>query len=320
MIWNKPQDEPFSKASVYLEVNKQFIQGVVPHLKGSDCIVDLACGIGTLTEALLPDLRYHATHRGRGSGWPKIRNGAKIIGIDISREALKLAQAHFTQLGVLASCGETSFPPPETPDRVLMMVVEAAGDCLPMPHAVADVVLLGNAIHCFSDKDKLIQEIHRVLKPAGIFAFNSSFYAGTIVEGTERFYAEWLKQALRYVKRREEEWKEQGVGAVFRQRGHGRPAFSNRWLTPSEYQQALEEHGFDVLSVAERSVQMSRHNFESVSAYTATWEAELASVLLSGYPVKLACEALEKAVGFAFAAVAVESVPRVWLEVIGVKR
>lgn len=43
-------------------------------------------------------------------------------------------------------------------------------------------------------------------------------------------------------------------------------------------------------------------------------------MLLSGYLVELACEALEKSVGPAFEVMDVEAVPRSWLEVIGIKR
>jgi ubiquinone/menaquinone biosynthesis C-methylase UbiE len=187
--------------------------------------------------------------------------------------------------------------------RPIFVLVEASGDCIPVADGVADVILLGNAIHCFMDKAKLLKEVCRVLRPSGLFAFNSSFYAGTMVKGTEKFYEEWMKYALHHLR------------GVSRSRGCGRPAFSNRWLTPAEYSQLLSESGLDVVGTMERVVQMSRRNFETVGAYS-----ELASVLLSGYPVKLACEALEKAVGQAFEAVRVETVPRSWLEAISVKR
>lgn len=48
---------PFSKEPEYLELNKCFVRSIVPRLKGLDCIVDLACGTGTLTELLPAELR-----------------------------------------------------------------------------------------------------------------------------------------------------------------------------------------------------------------------------------------------------------------------
>lgn len=314
--------EPFSKASVYLEVNRQFVQGVLPHFGGRDCIVDLACGTGMLTELLLSGLRQHTAHQEQESGWSRAADGTKVIGIDISRRSLKLARERFTSLGCLVSPEAMWSLDHRThlQDPVRMMCVEAPGDRLPVANGVADIVLLGNAVHCFLDKGRLFQEVHRVLRPAGVFAFNSTFYAGGMVAGTEKFYEQWMKEALRYVKRRVEEYKARGMERIVRRRGRGQPAFSNRWLTAAEYGQALDALGFDVVSVTERSIQMSRQHFEGISAYTGTWEAELASVLLSGYPVELACEALESAVGPALESVGVEAVPRAWLEVIGVKR
>jgi len=309
--------EPFSKEPEYRELNRQFIQCIIPQLKGLDCVVDLACGVGTLTELLFTELRHHAAklEQERGAGLPGIVDRMKVIGVDISRESLKLAQDHFKELGMLVWPAMEQSPRQETYDRVLMVFVEAIGDRLPVADTIVDTALLGNAIHCFIDKARLFQEVHRVLRTAGVFAFNTTFYAGSIVKGTEKFYEEWMKQALRYIKGREEEYRDRGMDSVLRKRGRGRPAFSNRWLTLTEYRQTLNEHGFDVVCIAERRIEMSRGNFETVGAY-----AELASVLMSGYPVELACEALESAVDPAFETVGLDAVPRSWLEVIGVKR
>jgi ubiquinone/menaquinone biosynthesis C-methylase UbiE len=248
------------------------------------------------------------------------KHGLTFFGIDVSRESLKLARLRFTSHGTLVWPDAGRLPEQEKSALGVIVFTEALADCLPIANTVASVVLLGNAIHCFPNKGKLIQEVYRVLRPAGVFAFNSSFYAGSIVAGTENFYEEWMKEALRHVKRREAEYRDRGTGAPLRKRGRGRPAFSNRWLTPAEYRQTLDEHGFNVVSVAERSIRMSRRHFEGSSASTGTWETELASALLSGYPVELASEALSMSVGPAFETVGVEQVPRSWLEVISLKR
>lgn len=300
--------EPFSREPEYLELNGEFIQCVVSHLKVWDCIVDIACGTGTLTDLLLAELKPRGAVHSEGAEQPKTMDRPKVIGIDLSRGSLKIAKDHFRQLSMLV-------PPKETYDGVRIVFVEASGDRLPMTDAVADIVLLGNAIHCFTDKDQLLREVYRVLRPGGVFAFNSSFYAGTILEGTERFYEEWMKEAFRYINRLKEERGYHGMGGDFRKRRRGRPAFSNRWWTAAEYRQALDKHGFDIIGITKRILRMSRRNFEAVGAY-----ADLASVLLSGYPVELACEALQKAVGPAFEAAGVERIPRSWLEMIGIKR
>ena len=307
--------EPFSQEPEYIELNRQFIQSVVPYLTRTDCIVDVACGTGTLTDLLIAQIRRDQKKPREAETQPRAPNGLKTIGLDLSRESLKIAVDHFAQSDVSVTEKIGNAHEEDAYGDIQMIFAQTSGDCLPIAKAVSDAVLIGNAIHCFRDKGMLLWEVCRVLRQNGVFAFNSSFYAGTIVEGTESFYEEWMKQALRYVKRREEEQRKLGMKSGLRERGRGRPAFSNRWLTPAEYREALDEHGLDVVSLEERRIDMSQSNFETVGAY-----ADLASVLLSGYPVELACEALERAVGPAFETQGVETISRSWLEVISVKR
>jgi SAM-dependent methyltransferase len=99
---------PFSKEPEHLELNKCFVGSIVPRLKGLDYIVDLACGTGTLTELLLTKLRGRVAEQGRWVAGPKAVNGLKIIGIDISRGSLKLAQDQFAEHGLPAPPGTES--------------------------------------------------------------------------------------------------------------------------------------------------------------------------------------------------------------------
>jgi len=287
--------EPFSQEPEYLALNRWFIQSVVPHLDRCQRVLDLACGAGTLTELFI-DILQDANFGGVTGGglFPRM-----VLGIDISRESLKLAQAHLATLG----------------SQVIVGLVEASADNPPVGTAAVDLILLGNAIHCFADKDALLRETIRVLRPGGIFAFNSSFYAGTIVPGTEEFYHGWLKASLEYIRQKDIESRQRGLGGITRVRGHGRPAFSTRWLSPSEYSDLLDRNGFEVKTVGERVYAMSQRNLESVGAY-----AGLAEVLLSGYPTAVACEALERSVGPAFGAVGVGVIHRSSLEIVAVKR
>lgn len=287
--------EPFSTEPEYLELNRQFVRFVAPHIGNWVCLVDIACGTGTLTELLLQEPNQNQWSAG---GIEK-----KIIGVDLSRESLKIARDQFVKSRLVTYGGINHLPSLEREGRAQMILLEGPGDRLPIGDGIADMVLIGNAIHCFANKANLVKEICRVLRTGGLFAFNSSFYAGTIVDGTHPFYEAWMKQALAYLK------------GVPRTRGQVRPAFSNRWLSPTEYGQCLFENGFAVAAVTERVIQMSRRNFETVGAYS-----ELASVLLSGYPVALACEALERAVEPAFLAYGASKVPRSWLEVVGLKK
>ncbi|MCI0534187.1 MAG: class I SAM-dependent methyltransferase [Verrucomicrobiales bacterium] len=315
---SKSAVRPFSKEPEYLELNRQFVQRVIPHLQGLDCVVDLACGTGTLTDLFLAELQ-NDTASAPTAVWPAGSPELTVIGLDLSLGSLKLAHDHFATLTSSSSTSTASLERQGTVRCLRPIFVKASGDRLPLANAVANLVLLGNAIHCFTDKQRLLEEVRRVLRPGGVFAFNSSFYAGSIVPGTEAFYQEWMKGALHYIKGREEELRSSGKGGPLRKRGRGQPAFSNRWLTPLEFTQALKDHAFDVKHVTERRIGMLRHHFEGASANTGGWEAELATVLLSGYPVELACEALGSSVGPAFDTLGVESIPRSWLEVIAAK-
>lgn len=310
-------NQPFSEMPEYIQLNREFIRNVILHLGDLNYVVDLACGDGLLIGLLFRELRHPRADQKPYSTWSKAMNRTRILGVDIAPKSLKLAQEHLAGQGL--EVWPETISTAEPASRGVVFFVEALGDCLPVADECVDVVILGNAIHCFTDKAKLLQEVSRVLRRGGIFAFNTTFYGGCMVKGTEEFYGEWVKHAVRYVKQQEAEARGQGSQMAKRQRGRGQRAFSNPWLTPAEYGQTLTAHGLVVLESVEREVQMGPHHFESMSAFEGTWEAELASALLSGYPTQLACDALASGVKPAFETVGVDVVPRFWLEVIGIK-
>jgi hypothetical protein len=114
---------------------------------------------------------------------------------------------------------------------------------------------------------------------------------------------------------KDEESRKQGLGGIPRKRGTVQRAFTRRWLTLQEWAAMLHRHGFEMVHVYERTVLLNRRCFEAIGAY-----AGLASVLLSGYPVNLASEALQVTVEPSLAAVNMEVVPRYWLEVAAIKK
>jgi ubiquinone/menaquinone biosynthesis C-methylase UbiE len=282
--------EPFSQEPEYIEVNRLLVQSLGLHCDMR--VLDIACGTGSLSELILDEFALK-------SDTANLEPRGIILGLDISQESLRLAHEHITARN-------------PQPDSIFM---EASADCLPIRTGSIDTALMGNAIHIFSDKDLLLREVHRVLLRGGLFAFNSSFYAGTFVPGTERLYIEWVKEALAYIRRKDQELRCSGLEGIARRRGLVEPAFSRRWLSASEYGQLLDRNGFDVQRVEERSVMLSQHSFEMVGAY-----AGLAAVLLSGYPLRIAAEALVRSAGPALGAAGMEHVPRYWLEVVAVKR
>jgi len=278
--------EPFSEEPEYLEANREFINHLP--LESRTDVLDLACGAGILSEMM----------------W-QAHPALRIVQSDLSRESLLLTRDRLTRIGYLAQQKRDG-------GRSLGLV-EATADTLPMHDDRFDAVVMGNSIHILPDTDLLLREIRRVLRPGGLLAFNSSFYAGTFPPGTEHFYQQWMIEALRFIKNRDEELKRGGQQGVRRVRGQAPAAFSKQWPTPAEWCERLEKHGFRIHSQHERTVMMNQRSFETVGAYTG-----MASVLLSGYPVTLACEALQAASGPAFAAVGLHTIPRLWLEIAAV--
>lgn len=281
--------DPFSREPSYVELNREFIRslglGALARAGGLR-LLDLACGTGTMTELLLDELR----------------GPDRILGVDLSKASLAHARRRLIE----------SAPAPGQAARVRL--VNASADRLPVLSADADVVLMGNAIHYFKEQGPLLDEVHRVLRPGGLFAFNTSFYAGTFLPGTERFYEEWVKEALKYVLRRDAEERSQGRPGLTRARGRGDAPFLRRWPSPDEYAASVTGHGFAVKSVNRRTAVMTRSSFEAIGAYEGC-----ASALLNGYPVALASEALARSVAPVLEATGRQTVPRQWLEIIAVR-
>jgi len=264
--------ETFSRDPGYVAANARFVAGLP--FDGARRILDLACGTGTMA----------ALER---AACP----GATVVGLDRDRGALSLARRH---VGDGFAC------------------VRGSADVLPVATASVDAVVMGNSIHMVPDTDALLVEVRRVLRPGGLFAFNSCFYAGTFPSGTERFYHEWMRAALAFVTARDRMLRAAGKPGIRRQRGTVSRAFAERWRTPAEWGETLARHRFAVETMAEATVVMTRSSFEAIGAYHG-----FASVLLAGYPVEVACEALVASVAPALAEVGAAELPRGWLEVVG---
>lgn len=276
--------EPFSLEPEYIEVNRAFIQSI--DWSSTRRMLDLACGIGTMTDLILE------------------RNGGiRVSGLDLSLDALRLARKHCMHSEWMASRdGGMNF-------------VQGSADRLPYRSHCAEAVIMGNSVHLLSDPRLLLEEVRRVLAPKGFFAFNSSFYAGTMPKGTEQFHHEWVKRAAAYIMQKDIALRKEGLKGIPRKRGTVPGAFSKQWPSPRDWSEMLRNHHFQVTRMQERTVHMTQHNFEMIAAYGG-----FATVILSGYPVEEASEALQVTAGPALAAVGMVTVPRHWLEVIATKR
>ena len=69
--------------------------------------------------------------------------------------------------------------------------VQASADRIPFAGGSFDAATMGNAIQMLEDKNALAAEVGRVLRPGGLFAFNTSFYSVHSLSKSERFYIRW---------------------------------------------------------------------------------------------------------------------------------
>jgi ubiquinone/menaquinone biosynthesis C-methylase UbiE len=254
--------------------------------------LDLACGTGTATILLL-----------------EASPSANLNGVDLDPVQIGLITDRFRGLGYEVRQGFELSDGAAHGKPVLTFAVGSA-DELPFPTGSFDCVTIFNAIHLLPNKETFLQGVERLLKPGGQFGFNSTFYAGCIPPGGNKLYFEWLRLATEYIEGKNKQLREQGQEPFKRIRGGGRAAFSNRWLSPGEWTQQLTSAGLTVDDVHERCVEVDARCFALVGAYGG-----LAEVLLSGYPVEAASEALQACAKEAMDRVGVSTVARNYLEV-----
>ncbi len=99
-------------------------------------VLDLGCGGGFMSEALAA-------------------RGAKVIGVDVSRGAIAIAKRHAASGGLAI--------------RYLV----ASGEDLPLPDASVDCVVCVDVLEHVRSLDRVLNEIRRVLRPGGVFLFDT---------------------------------------------------------------------------------------------------------------------------------------------------
>ncbi len=283
--------EAHSAEPEYIETNRGLIRSL--DFSKVDRLLDLACGTGLLSDLVL-----------------EVRSGVGIFALDLDRQQLQLTEERFREKGLYENNGAAA----AEPEGATFLLVEGSADAIPFATGTMDAVLMGNSIHNLPDPDRLIREVRRVLRPGGLFAFNSAFYAGTYVPGTEKFHQAWVKEALIFVLNRDRELRAKGLPGVKRKRGTAPRASIRPWLIPEQWKELVERNGFQVTRLYQRDVAMTRQSYETVGSY-----AGFAAVVLAGYPPELACEALKTAVPVALAQTGFSTVPARWLEVAAVR-
>ena len=287
--------EPFSLEPQYIDQNRQFLGR--PDLSNVRHCLDIACGNGVSAEMLLQSN-------------PMIH----LNGVDYDPKQIDLIEERFTELGYSTRRGFGLTDEFEDGKPVLTFG-ECSGDELPFAEDSFDCVTIANAIHMLPDKDKFIRSAAEVLRPGGLFGFNSSFYAGTFPADTDRFYTNWLMLAAQALTRHNKQLVAQGKPPLKRIRKTSHRAFQNRWLTIDEWTELLQRYDLEIFDLRETVVMLDARCFITISAY-----AGMAEVLLSGYPVEEASWALQSTVEPALEAFGTDQIPRNWLEVWATKK
>lgn len=209
------------------------------------------------------------------------RNGnrAEVIAVDPSQSALEKARR-------LIGSGA----------RFVRGTAESFASRVPK----ADVIVFCNAIHLMEEKDSIVAQAYEVLNADGVLAFNTSFYEGAYPPGTERFYKLWMLRSLQELKREHPDLK----------LDRSRPE-AMKWLTPDDYRQLLERHGFVIEHMNAEEALMTCESWQDISHYS-----EFVKGALPGIPFEVGAPILRRTVAQAFEELHLESLPRNWLQVV----
>lgn len=270
--------EPFAAHAFYTEVNRSLVhQALAPDkLRSTNeslTIVDMACGTGAVTRLIAEEMRCQGRQ-------------ARIIGVDPSAEALRLAQKGMAEIGAKAEFFQ--------------------GDTEDLPRLVhdADAAFFCNAIHLLADKQATFKIMASILAPSGIFACNSAFYTGAYVEGTERFYRLWTRRAIGWLR------KEHPEAHVSRET----KTMAMQWITADDYIQLLREGGFQRVDSVQEEAMMTVESYHDIGQYWLFIEGAL-----PGIPLSLGAAALGTTVYQVGEELNLTDIPRNWLQLVAHK-
>lgn len=262
--------EAFARHDFYRTVNEHLVDSALTlrhHLAESPIrrIVDLACGTGAVTQLLVDRVK-------------RFLEPAEIVGVDPSDSALEKARR------LVGSAAQ---------------FVRGTAEAFSQAVRGADVILFCNAIHLLPDKNVMLREARDVLNDGGVLGFNTSFYEGCYVPGTERFYKLWMLRSLQMLKQE------------FGLRPERTKVEAMRWLSPDEYRSLLESHGFAVEQMQAEQAMMTCESWQDISHYS-----EFAYGALPGVPLEVAIPVLQRSVAQAYEELGIEELPRNWLQVV----
>ncbi|MEO1554823.1 MAG: class I SAM-dependent methyltransferase [Pseudomonadota bacterium] len=279
----------YAQDADYVALNRDMIASIP--LDAVERVADLACGTGLLSRLLF-----------------ERKGSLKICGIDLDPVQVNYATEGLSSDGVTILSDLEAWRAAEA--RAAFLQAASAME-LPLADGEVDLVVIGNAIHMMPDRDAFIAEVARVLRPGGRFVFNSVFYAGTFVEGTDSVFTEMMKQAVMALNERNAALRAAGEKPIPRKRGTVKKAFQQTdWLTEEGWCDAVAAAGFTIEASGQSAVPISEDGLAMIGGYGG-----LAEVLLSGYPIDIASECMQEGVHRAFSTLEITEVPRNWLQV-----
>lgn len=260
----------FSEQPFYHTVNQWLVDSA--GLKPGWTVVDVACGTGAVTR-LIAD-------RIRGA------RDALVVGLDMSASALQEARRRLA----------------DTRDALVEFVQGRAEEMSKVIRGAADAVFLCNSIHYFGDKDQLLEEARRTLRPGGVFAFNTTFFDGAQVAETEQFYRRWMMRAIRTLRKRYDIRPDRAKTQARVQ------------LTADQYRELLEGAGFRLSTLELVPVSVAEQGWLAISCY-----ADFIEGVLPGVPIDCASSILCEALSETFRELELTEVPRNWLSVVAAR-
>ncbi len=270
--------EPFAAHAFYTEVNRSLVRQALAHFETRPVdqpltVVDMACGTGAVTRLIAEELK----RQGRD---------ARIVGVDPSAEALRLAQKGMEEIKAKAEFIQ--------------------GDTEDLGHLIhdADAAFFCNAIHLLADKKEAFTLMASLLAPGGVFACNSAFYNGAYVEGTERFYRLWTRRAIGWLR------KEHPEAHVSRES----KTMAMQWIGADDYIRLLKEGGFADVDVLQEEVVMTVESYHDIGQYWLFIEGAL-----PGIPLALGAQALGITVYQVGEELHLADIPRNWLQLVAKK-
>jgi ubiquinone/menaquinone biosynthesis C-methylase UbiE len=261
----------FASNLFYKEQNAHLVD--MADLESGQRVVDLACGTGGVTRLITEHL--------------KGARKSAVIGIDHSSTALKQAMEDLK----------------DVKDSALEFIQSRVEQISDTVTDSVDAVFFCNAIHYISDKESLLSDISKTLKPGGKLVFNTSFYDGAHPPETMLFARKWMMRASRILR------AEHGLRPRKLEKVQSR-----KQLTPIEYKTLLEQSGFQITKQEIAKVQVTLQGWQDISSFE-----DFILGVMPGVPLEKASAALKEAVAQVFEEMGVRSVPRNWLDIVATK-